>query len=82
MPDVSFTALTPLAFLGRSAEVFADKTAIVYGDAANPRSQEELESKFRTLASEALGPARVNEVIEMVARLEHLRDVRGLTALL
>ena len=32
MPDVSFTALTPLAFLGRSAEVFADKTAIVYGD--------------------------------------------------
>jgi len=32
MPDVSFTALTPLAFLGRSADVFADKTAIVYGD--------------------------------------------------
>src|SRR4051812_26523027 len=32
MPDVSFTALTPLAFLGRSAEVFADKTAVVYGD--------------------------------------------------
>jgi fatty-acyl-CoA synthase len=32
MPDVSFTPLTPLAFLGRSAEVFAEKTAIVYGD--------------------------------------------------
>src|SRR3954453_9754044 len=32
MPDVSFTPLTPLAFLGRSADVFADKTAIVYGD--------------------------------------------------
>ena len=31
MPDVSFTALTPLAFLGRSADVFADKTALVYG---------------------------------------------------
>jgi fatty-acyl-CoA synthase len=32
MESVSFTALTPLAFLGRSAEVFADKTAVVYGD--------------------------------------------------
>ena len=28
----SFTALTPLAFLERSADVFADKTAIAYGD--------------------------------------------------
>jgi len=32
MPDESFTALTPLSFLGRSAEVFAEKTAIVYGE--------------------------------------------------
>jgi fatty-acyl-CoA synthase len=32
IPPVSFTALTPLAFLDRAAEVFADKTAIVYGD--------------------------------------------------
>jgi fatty-acyl-CoA synthase len=32
MSDVCFTALTPLAFLGQSAEVFADKTAIVYAD--------------------------------------------------
>jgi fatty-acyl-CoA synthase len=29
---LSFTPLTPLAFLGRSAEVFPDKTAIVHGD--------------------------------------------------
>src|SRR4051812_6808297 len=32
MPEVSFTALTPLAFLRRSADVFASKTAIVYGE--------------------------------------------------
>ena len=31
-PDVWTTPLTPLAFLGRSADVFSDKTAIVYGD--------------------------------------------------
>ena len=34
MPANSFTALTPLAFLERSADVFADKTAIAYGDPA------------------------------------------------
>src|SRR5262249_59425810 len=30
--DTSFTSLSPLAFLARSAEVFPDKEAIVYGD--------------------------------------------------
>ena len=32
MPVSSFTHLTPLAFLERAADVFADKTAIAYGD--------------------------------------------------
>src|SRR3954452_9469668 len=32
MSALSFTPLTPLAFLGRSAEVFPEKTAIVHGD--------------------------------------------------
>jgi len=32
MREPAYTPLTPLSFLGRSAEVFADKTAIVYGD--------------------------------------------------
>jgi fatty-acyl-CoA synthase len=31
-PDVCFTPLTPLAFLERSAQVYPEKTAIVYGD--------------------------------------------------
>ncbi|MET0419585.1 MAG: AMP-binding protein, partial [Actinoplanes sp.] len=43
-PPVSFTALTPLAFLGRAAEVFAEKTAIVYG---------EREWSYREFAAEA-----------------------------
>jgi fatty-acyl-CoA synthase len=49
MPDVSFTPLTPLAFLGRSADVFADKTAIVYGDRR---------STYREFAAEATRVAR------------------------
>jgi len=31
MPTNSYTSLTPLAFLERAADVFADKTAIAYG---------------------------------------------------
>ena len=31
-PDVWFTPLTPLAFLERSAQIYPEKTAIVYGD--------------------------------------------------
>jgi non-ribosomal peptide synthetase component E (peptide arylation enzyme) len=30
--DVWSTPLTPLAFLGRAAEVFADRDAVVYGE--------------------------------------------------
>jgi 2-methylcitrate dehydratase PrpD len=62
--------------------VLTREAAIVHGDAANPRARHELEAKFRALASEALDSARADEVIEMVARLEHVRDLRGLTALL
>jgi len=62
--------------------VLTRETAIVHGDAANPRGRDELQAKFRALASEALPATRVDEIIEMVARLEHLTDVRRLTALL
>jgi hypothetical protein len=54
----------------------------VHGDAANPRPRQELEAKFRALASETLDAARVNEVVEMVGRLERLPDIRSLTGLL
>ena len=58
------------------------EATVVHGDAANPRSLADLQAKFRTLASEALPSARVNEIVEMVARLERLPDIRALTALL
>lgn len=62
--------------------VLTREAAIVHGDAGNPRPRQELETKFRALASEALDAARVNEVLELGARLERLTDVRSLTALL
>lgn len=58
------------------------ETAIVHGDTANPRPRHELEAKFTALASEALDPGRVREIVEMVARLDQLENVGDLTALL
>src|SRR3954467_9710100 len=49
LPASSFTPLTPLAFLGRSAEAFPDKTAIVHGDRR---------VNYRELAAEAARLAR------------------------
>jgi 2-methylcitrate dehydratase PrpD len=62
--------------------VLTREAAIVHGDTANPRPRHELEAKFRALASETLGAGRASEVVETVARLEQLSDVRSLTALL
>src|SRR6266850_725565 len=61
--------------------VLKREAAIVYGDTANPRPRQDLEAKFRALASDTLDGARVNEVVEMAARLEDLPDIRSLTAL-
>ncbi|GAB3482005.1 acyl--CoA ligase family protein [Amycolatopsis cihanbeyliensis] len=47
--DPCYTPLTPLAFLERSAEVFGDKTAIVYGDRR---------TSYREFAAEATRVAR------------------------
>src|SRR3954453_22097428 len=49
MTAVSFTALTPLALLGRSADVFPDKTAVVHGDRR---------MSYREMAAEATRLAR------------------------
>lgn len=62
--------------------VLTREAAVVHGDAVNPRTRQELEAKFRALASEALDAARADEIVAVVARLEDLKDVRTLTALL
>jgi 2-methylcitrate dehydratase PrpD len=66
----------------RDGRALARETAVVHGDAANPRSPRELEEKFRALASGALSGDRATRIIETVRRLEKLEDVRTLTALL
>jgi 2-methylcitrate dehydratase PrpD len=53
------------------------------GSPTNPMSYDEVGEKFRACAAFAEWPsAGVNQVIEMVRKLEDIRDVRTLTALL
>ena len=53
-----------------------------HGDHSNPAPPDELREKFVFLAKDALGEDRMQQVIEAVARIEELPDIRELTELL
>src|SRR3954454_24967414 len=58
MSAFSFTPLTPRAFLGRSAEVFPEKTAIVHGDRRGSHREFAAEATrlARALRASGIGP--------------------------
>ena len=62
MPANSFTALTPLAFLERAADVFSDKTAIAYGERRTTYSEFAAEATWVARALQASGVQRGDRV--------------------
>lgn len=66
----------------RDGRTLTDETRATHGDAANPPAPDELVGKFRTLADPVLGSTRAARVVETVAVLDTLDDIRTLTALL
>jgi len=54
-------------------------TTVPKGDAANPMSDAELETKFLDCATRALGEARAKDALELVRSFDRLEDVRRLT---
>jgi 2-methylcitrate dehydratase PrpD len=66
----------------RDGRVLTQTTTTVRGDAENPVPREVLAEKFLGLASHALSLDRARRVVEMVAGLDKLKDVRALGALL
>jgi len=52
------------------------------GSIQNPMTDDELRAKFDSLAAPVIGPARAAEAAEMVAEIEHCKDVRQLMQLL
>jgi 2-methylcitrate dehydratase PrpD len=63
-------------------EEFSCRVDIPKGYPLNPISREELEEKFRTLASLALPSPQVSEIVRRVNDLEKLNEVEPLAALL
>jgi 2-methylcitrate dehydratase PrpD len=66
----------------RNGRSFSESVVAHHGDHRNPASPEELQEKFAFLTEEALGSTRAREVMEAVARIEDLPDIRELSALL
>lgn len=58
---------------------YAERADLPRGHLKNPLNSEEIEQKYRRLASAAVNEARVQKILEMVNRLETLSSVRELT---
>ncbi len=72
LSSVSFTALTPLAFLGRAAEVFPNKTAIVYGDRQSSYSEFAAEATRLAHALRASGVTSVDRVAHLCPNIPEM----------
>ena len=79
-PDDYPTAVVTIAL--RDGRSVTETTTVVRGDAAAPIDHAELIAKFRALAAPILGDSRTQAVVDTVDRIEELKDVRDLTALL
>jgi len=79
-PDDHPTAVVTVTL--RDGRVLTESTTVVRGDAAAPVDLGEVIEKFETLAAPALGDAGARAVVEAVDRIDELKDVRELTALL
>jgi 2-methylcitrate dehydratase PrpD len=66
----------------KDGRTFSGRTDIAKGNPADPMSYEEAAAKFFDCAAFAKWPqAKAKQIVEMVRRLEEVKDVRSLTAL-
>src|SRR5262249_37038228 len=63
-----------------NGQVLTGETTVVRGDAANPASRDERIAKFAALATESIGAARVQQVVEIADRLGDLSATGDLPA--
>jgi fatty-acyl-CoA synthase len=72
MPADSYTSLTPLSFLARAADVFADKTAIAYGYRRTSYSELAAEATRLAHALRAAGVQRGDRVAYMCPNIPEM----------
>jgi 2-methylcitrate dehydratase PrpD len=66
----------------RDGRVLTKTASVVHGDADNPVPREVLVAKFLDLAGRAISASHARQVVELVAALDRLKNVRDLGALL
>jgi hypothetical protein len=66
----------------RDGRVLTGTATTVRGDADNPVPRDVLVEKFMDLAGRAIPASRAGQVVEVVAALDRLKNVRDLGALL
>jgi len=79
-PDDYPTAAVTVAL--RDGRRLTERTIVVRGDAAAPIDRGEVVAKFVALAAPVVGAVRAQAVVDTVERIDELKDVRDLTALL
>ena len=86
--DSSFTAKYPgtlaaqVEIKTRDGRRFQDESVYPKGHPNNPMTDEEIKEKFRRLALNTLGSTQIDRIIETVFRLDKLKSVGDLVAML
>jgi len=86
--DPEMDALYPAKRAGKvtvnmkNGKTYQEKVIDAKGTPDNPMTMEEMEEKFRSLASVALPAEKIQEVINIIRGLEELKDVSRLSRLL
>jgi 2-methylcitrate dehydratase PrpD len=66
----------------KDGTIYRERVDYSKGTVQNPMTKEELENKFRSLASMVIPADRVEDIIRVVGKLEEVDDVNNLTPLL
>ena len=66
----------------RDGRTLEESTTVVRGDALSPVPGEAITAKFLALTSPVLGDAQARKVVDAVAEIDSLEDIRALTEML
>ncbi|MBI4191066.1 MAG: MmgE/PrpD family protein [Betaproteobacteria bacterium] len=72
---------TRVTVVTNSGETLVSESGGDKGDLSQPKTDAQIEDKFRSLAEDVLGARRVNAILDRLWHLEELRDITAIPAL-
>jgi 2-methylcitrate dehydratase PrpD len=79
---VAFRHASRVKVTTNQGEIFSQEILNRRGSPENPLSKDDIQFKFRNVVSGILQESQIDEVIELVDRMEHLSDLNPLIALI